>query len=184
MSRMLVSCRAGRRRTVRAQRFIVAALDNTIAVDISRRMRSSRVFCTAIVAMTLALVGGSSAQAAPGDLDGTFGVGGKVTTDLGRGSAVAIQSDGKLVAVGTWNSMFALARYNADGSLDTSFDGDGKVTTDFGLQIEDAFTVAIRGTARSWPRAPRHRADSAAPSRWPGTTPMAVSIRPSAPAAR
>ena len=146
MSRMFVSCRGGRRRTVRAQRFIAGALDITIAVDISRRMRSSRVFCTAIVAM--ALVGGSSAQAAPGDLDGTFGVGGKVTTDLGRGSAVAIQSDGKLVAVGTWNSMFALARYNADGSLDTSFDGDGKATTDFGPGIEDAFTVAIQGNGK------------------------------------
>jgi uncharacterized delta-60 repeat protein len=76
-------------------------------------------------------------QAAPGDLDSSFGVSGKVTTAIGTSSddawAVAIQSDGRLVAAGTCyidsTADFCLARYNTDGSLDTSFDGDGKVTT-------------------------------------------------------
>jgi len=44
-----------------------------------------------------------AAQAAGGDLDPTFGIGGKVTTDLRRSTdianAVAIQADGKLVVV-------------------------------------------------------------------------------------
>ncbi len=74
-----------------------------------------------------------------GSLDTSFDGDGKVTTDFGSNIFdhifdVAIQTDGKIVAVGrTSNSStgndFAVARYNIDGSLDTSFDGDGKVTT-------------------------------------------------------
>ena len=72
-----------------------------------------------------------------GSLDTSFDTDGKVTTDFsGFGFeqclAVAIQSDGKIVAVGEGNSVFTLARYNSNGGLDTSFDTDGKVTTDFG----------------------------------------------------
>ena len=46
---------------------------------------------------------------------------------------MAIQADGKIVAVGEdgADGDFALARYNPDGSLDPSFSGDGKQTTDF-----------------------------------------------------
>ncbi|HZJ13941.1 MAG TPA: hypothetical protein VFD27_02780, partial [Chthoniobacteraceae bacterium] len=46
----------------------------------------------------------SQAFGAPGDLDPTFGNGGKVTTAIGsgndRGSSVALQSDGKIVVAG------------------------------------------------------------------------------------
>ncbi len=78
--------------------------------------------------------------AADGDIDTTFGTGGRVTTDFGTNyddaKAVAIQSDGKIVAAGrSLNSAgdydFALARYNTDGTLDTAFGTGGKVTTDF-----------------------------------------------------
>ena len=78
-----------------------------------------------------------------GDLDPSFGVAGRVTTDVGEDAggvtAVgAIQSDGKIVVAGTayhsGNYDFAVVRYNSDGSLDSSFDGDGKLTTDFGTQ--------------------------------------------------
>jgi uncharacterized delta-60 repeat protein/uncharacterized repeat protein (TIGR01451 family) len=61
---------------------------------------------------------------------------------------VAIQGDGKIVAVGRADISgafdFPLARYNADGSLDTTFDGDGKVTTDFAGDIDLAYGVAIQ----------------------------------------
>src|SRR6266478_5525335 len=66
-------------------------------------------------------------QAAPGDLDPTFGTGGLVTTANGSANfianALAIQSDGKLVAAGYSNSpsVFTLVRYNTDGSLDMTF---------------------------------------------------------------
>ncbi|MCZ7624564.1 MAG: delta-60 repeat domain-containing protein [Candidatus Methylomirabilis sp.] len=45
--------------------------------------------------------------------------------------ALVRQPDGKLVATGTSNHNFALARYNPDGSLDTSFGTGGKVVTTF-----------------------------------------------------
>ena len=61
--------------------------------------------------------------------------------------AVAVQEDGKIVAVGTAGSDFALARYNPNGSLDPSFSGDGKQTTDFGAR-EGASGVAIQGDGK------------------------------------
>lgn len=70
-----------------------------------------------------------------GTLDQSFGGGdGRVFTDFGspdEARDVAVQPDGKIVALGTSGGNAALARYNADGTLDTSFGGgDGKVTTD------------------------------------------------------
>jgi uncharacterized delta-60 repeat protein len=83
---------------------------------------------------------------ADGSLDRTFGAGGKVTTDFGSFSdealGVAIQADGRIVAVGGAGGDFALARYNPDGTLDSDFDADGKVTTDFG-GLDSARSVAI-----------------------------------------
>ena len=78
-----------------------------------------------------------SEQAAPGDLDFTFGTGGIVTTAIGTAedkvNSLAIQPDGKLVAAGySYNGVqnkFALVRYNTDGSLDSSFGSGGIVTT-------------------------------------------------------
>ncbi len=100
-----------------------------------------------------------------GSLDTTFGSAGKVTTAIGSAaddyaSAMAIQSDGKIVAAGTsWNGTpnfaFALVRYNTDGSLDTTFGGTGKVTTSI-VSDNQAYAVAIQGdgkivaVGRSW----------------------------------
>lgn len=93
---------------------------------------------------------------ADGSLDTTFDTDGKVTTDFGSSTdlaqAIAIQPDGKVVAVGytaigaTVN--FAVARYNPDGSLDTSFDTDGKVATDFSNDIDQAHAVAIQSDGK------------------------------------
>ena len=77
---------------------------------------------------------------ADGSLDASFGTGGKVTTSFfgfdDGATAVALQPDGRIVAVGSAypggaNNQFALARYNSDGSLDSSFGAGGKFTTDF-----------------------------------------------------
>jgi uncharacterized delta-60 repeat protein len=92
----------------------------------------------AFAALAFAFVAGAlpgAAVAAPGALDPTFGTGGQVTTDFGgfdSAQAVALQSDGKIVAAGSSGGDFALGRYNADGSLDSGFGSGGKVTTDFG----------------------------------------------------
>ena len=88
------------------------------------------------------LVFSGSAQAADGDLDPTFGIGGMVTTDLKRSTdianAVAVQVDGKLVVVGTSYKQndysdedFVVTRYNTNGTLDNTFGVGGKVRTDF-----------------------------------------------------
>lgn len=89
---------------------------------------------------------------ADGRLDTSFDGDGKVTTGFGgsaSASAVALQTDGKLVvagcgarAVGTAND-FALARYNANGSLDATFGTGGQVTTGFGPGGDCANAVAM-----------------------------------------
>lgn len=69
-----------------------------------------------------------------GSLDTGFGVGGKVRTNFTSyddASAIALQTDGKIVVGGNDNDDSILARYNTDGSLDTSFGTGGKVITDF-----------------------------------------------------
>src|SRR5215471_9825548 len=92
-------------------------------------------------------------QSAAGDLDPSFGNGGKVTTGFSGNddiaTCVAIQSDGKIVVGGTssgpaGNSDFALARYNTDGSLDPNFGSGGKVTTDFFHDDDSLNAIAIQ----------------------------------------
>ena len=73
-----------------------------------------------------------------GSLDNDFGIGGKVTTDIGNSSnicyAAAIQTDGKILLAGysyvDGGYDFVLIRYNAEGTLDNTFGVAGKVTTD------------------------------------------------------
>ncbi len=92
-----------------------------------------------------------------GILDNTFDTDGIVTTDIGNSIddlfALAIQSDGKIVAVGVSNNGnnddFALVRYNTNGSLDNSFDTDGKVTTNIGNFSDDrGLSVAIQSDGK------------------------------------
>jgi uncharacterized delta-60 repeat protein len=75
---------------------------------------------------------------AAGDLDLTFGAGGRVVQDLGLGKneeifATSVQSDGKIVVAGmaiTTGSAgrdFLVARFNSNGSLDSSFGAGGSV---------------------------------------------------------
>ena len=74
-----------------------------------------------------------------GVLDTSFDGDGKITTNFGttqipatgeRAYAVAVQADGKIVAVGDSSyGVMALVRYKANGGLDATFDRDGKVTT-------------------------------------------------------
>src|SRR5207247_10774489 len=90
-----------------------------------------------------------------GQLDQTFGRGGKVTTDFGAADyeqALAIQLDGKLVVAGwTYNGSnddFALARFNPDGTLDQTFGQEGTVTTDFASSTDQAYALAIQQDGR------------------------------------
>jgi uncharacterized delta-60 repeat protein len=82
---------------------------------------------------------------AAGRRDGTFGTGGRVTTDFAGGfddARALVLQGGKLVAAGgaTTGSGpdFALARYDDHGSLDPTFGTGGRVTTDFAPVFGDA----------------------------------------------
>ncbi|MGH9854382.1 MAG: hypothetical protein ACREBD_31440, partial [Blastocatellia bacterium] len=85
-----------------------------------------------------------------GSLDLTFGQSGKAVFDLGSTSEafkVALQADGKIVAVGDsrpQNSLdFTAVRLNpSNGSLDNSFGNNGVVRVDFG-NADRAIDVAI-----------------------------------------
>ncbi|WP_313808319.1 T9SS type A sorting domain-containing protein [Flavobacterium sp.] len=87
-----------------------------------------------------------------GVLDPSFGDNGKVTTVFGTENsllyALAIQSDGKIIAGGTFGfeglSRLAFSRYNLDGSLDVSFGTEGKsVITSFGIGL-NLFSMVLQ----------------------------------------
>jgi uncharacterized delta-60 repeat protein len=116
---------------------------------------------TLLLVMALSLLTFTIALAATGDLDTTFSGDGKVTTNIGgvlvneTAFGVAIQPDGKIVAVGDhFNTKeaggkgdFAVVRYKTNGALDSLFSGDGKLTSDFG-DFDQAFDVAIQSDGK------------------------------------
>ena len=120
------------------------------------------IHCREIITAAIILIwfiSSQAAQSAAGDLDPTFGTGGKVTTDLRRSTdlanAVAVQADGKLVVVGQTyknndfsNEDFAVARYNTDGTLDTTFGNGGRVKTDFPGLAAVASAVVIQSDGK------------------------------------
>ena len=81
---------------------------------------------------------------ADGSFDSSFGAGGKLLVQLGAGAspfsaatALAVQSDGKLVLAGiasdtNLNDRLLVARLNADGSFDSSFGVAGKLLVQLG----------------------------------------------------
>jgi uncharacterized delta-60 repeat protein len=87
-----------------------------------------------------------------GSLDASFGSYGKVTTGFGGDEvawAVALQTDGKIVAAGRKQGEgFALARYLSNGALDGAFDGDGKVMTPMGGPSDTAYGLIIQSDGK------------------------------------
>jgi uncharacterized delta-60 repeat protein len=89
-----------------------------------------------------------------GSLDSGFGGSGTVVTNLQRtdsASGLAIQADGKIVAVGQTRATtggsdydFGVVRYNPNGSLDTSFGGVGYVITPFTSAFDAAASVLVQ----------------------------------------
>src|SRR5262249_23257043 len=91
-----------------------------------------------------------------GSPDASFGTNGVVSTAfgsaLGAANDIALQSDGKIVVVGSERARagfpdddnFSVRRYNADGTLDTTFGAGGVVTTDFAGFADTGKAVAIQ----------------------------------------
>ena len=101
-----------------------------------------------------------------GSLDNTFGNGGKVVTSIGISAseifAVAIQSDGKIIAAGystqdfDLSADFTIVRYNADGTLDNSFGNGGIVVTDLNISEDVIYTIAIQPDGKILAAGPTH----------------------------
>jgi uncharacterized delta-60 repeat protein len=126
-----------------------------------------------------------------GSLDTSFGTGGLVTTSFGSSTqdalAVALQPNGRIVAVGYVANRFALARYDPDGSLDESFGTGGLVTTSpitpgggsaWGVAIQPDGRIAAVGGA--YPGGPgefalaRYEGDAVGTTRFEVNTPAEV----------
>ncbi len=95
-----------------------------------------RLVLTSVLALALSAALATAAPAAPGELDTSFGDGGKVSLNPagkeGGYSDVAIQRDGKIVLVGyafanPGETDMAITRLNADGSPDNGFGVGGTV---------------------------------------------------------
>ena len=102
-----------------------------------------------------------------GAIDSTFGINGRVTTDIGgnddNGAALAIQPDNRIVVAGTTNNGFsnsmAVVRYNPNGVMDSSFGNGGSLTTSFpnyddvdgmALCVQPDGKIIVAGTAQTW----------------------------------
>lgn len=87
---------------------------------------------------------------ANGSPDTSFGANstGRIAVAVGAGNSVAdamaIQTNGRIVLVGTADNNFAVVRFGPNGSPDTSFDGDGKVITAVGTDTAKAHDVLIQ----------------------------------------
>ena len=87
-----------------------------------------------------------------GSVDPAFGTNGAImmpfssTVDISLG--VAVQPDGKVVAVGFGNNGinndFAVTRINTNGTPDLTFGGDGRILTAIGTSADQANAVAIQ----------------------------------------
>ncbi len=110
-----------------------------------------RLSVLVLVALFISATSLHRVQAAAGDLDTTFGTGGKVFTPFNEisafASSVVIQPDGKIVVAGIAELDFGVARYNADGILDTTFGTNGVVLTSFGGQ-DGASDLALQADGK------------------------------------
>jgi uncharacterized delta-60 repeat protein len=87
-----------------------------------------------------------------GTIDQSFAGSGKVRTDFSQGddsaNGLTLQSDGKIILLGSADSSMALARYNPDGSLDQSFANLGRAKPDLHAYAGVALCAALQGDGK------------------------------------
>ena len=121
--------------------------------------RTNQFALTRRITAALCILASAAApvSAAPGDLDPTFALKGKLVSGFGggddRANAVEVQADGKIVAAGYAQhgdgNQLVVVRYNVDGSRDTSFASFGSVETSFGVDsTSEAYALAIQGDGK------------------------------------
>jgi uncharacterized delta-60 repeat protein len=124
---------------------------------IGRLVRTSRARARVALALAAASVlvvaPASSAVAAPGDLDASFGTGGTVVTQYPDShsvgpTSVAVRPDGGVVVAAfigdSSGSEFAVTRYDARGVLVPSFGSGGTVRTQIAGYSNQAVAVALQ----------------------------------------
>src|SRR5688572_15796468 len=83
-----------------------------------------------------------------GSLDESFDKDGKLFFPKWDIAGIALQTDGKLVAVGSVSNGtdldFAIIRFNTDGTIDNEFGTGGEVRTDFNNFKDQAGAVAVQ----------------------------------------
>jgi len=125
---------------------------------IRSRVRSRSPISVALLAVTLAFPSQIVVQAGEGDLDTTFGTGGKVTIDIAPGSfdeagAVAVLPDGRIIlgssTFANGHFQMVLTRLRPDGVIDTGFGVNGHATAAFpGSQGERATALTIQSDGK------------------------------------
>jgi uncharacterized delta-60 repeat protein len=92
-------------------------------------------------------------MANPGDLDTSFGSGGKKTINFGGTDdprVVLVQPNGRIVVAGggAAASSFCVVRLRTNGTLDTTFGSGGKKVIDFGGEDESVFGAALQADGK------------------------------------
>ncbi|MEA2522215.1 MAG: hypothetical protein QOI81_1861 [Actinomycetota bacterium] len=111
-------------------------------------MRASRPLTACICLVTLVALAIPAYALTPGELDPTFGQGGKATalSQGGVGYAVTLDGQGRVVTAGyTLNGRpnFVVARFLQNGTLDTTFGDLGRTILDLG-GADYAYALAIQ----------------------------------------
>jgi uncharacterized delta-60 repeat protein len=110
-----------------------------------------------VLALVAVVLPACVASSADGDLDPGWGSGGLAFTGVSetgnRGMDVAVQCDGKVVAVGAvnsqvWSSDAGVIRFDTDGSLDTSFASSGVFDISFGPFGDIGMAVALQADGK------------------------------------
>ena len=97
-----------------------------------------------VVAASISTEGGLLRYTTSGALDSSFGTGGEVligTNNFGPAFAVAIQTDGKILAAAPTSLRLTVFRFNSNGSLDNTFGSNGAAT----IQAAGRFFPPISG---------------------------------------
>jgi len=88
-----------------------------------------------------------------GSIDASFGTRGGVLTNFGSNPnatafALAIQSNGDIIAAGQAGSSLALSRYSSAGKVDTTFGSGGTVTTSLGSNASAISSLALQSDGK------------------------------------
>ncbi|HEX8248141.1 MAG TPA: FG-GAP-like repeat-containing protein [Pyrinomonadaceae bacterium] len=120
---------------------------------------SSVIFCVLVFFVFGFIYGGSDVQAAPGDLDQSFGVQGRRIVLIPNSQPnfliwntaqdIVVQPDGKILVAGGANDTntgfsYTVVRFNTDGSLDSGFANGGIFRFEFGNGSDEAQGIVLQ----------------------------------------